>query len=168
MRVLSSLFTNVALDLPVSEPPAAVLAAINGRLESQEIEGKLNPESIRLKFRGLLSHRPYQPVFLGALDMTVTPTRLRGEIKSPVFLKAFTWFWMGFGLIWTIAALVATQSQGALYWLPLAGVLMLALGYGFFRLVNRFVTGQAHKLEALLRDVIAKSPNTSCMDSSGK
>jgi hypothetical protein len=161
VRVLSSLFTNVALDLPVAEPPADILAAIRGRLESRELEGKLKPESIRLRIRGLLSHRPYQPVFLGALDTTATPTRLRGGINSPVLLKAFTWSWMGFALIWTIAALVTTQLQGALYWLPLAGVLMLALGYAFFRLVNKFVTGQAHRLEALLRDIIAKSPNTS-------
>ena len=40
-------------------------------------------------------------------------------------------------------------------------VLMLALGYGFFRIVNSFVLGQARKLEALLREVVTQSPNTS-------
>jgi hypothetical protein len=159
--MFSSLFTNVAVDVPVVGTPAVALTALKARLTNREIRGKVELAGIRLKLRGLLPHRPYQPLFRGLLDASVTPTRLRGMISTPFLLKICIWLWLGFAFFWTLGTLVATQLDGELQWLPLGGVLMLALGYAFFSLMNSFVAGLARKLESTLRDAVAESPNKS-------
>jgi hypothetical protein len=161
MGVLSLLFTDVSVDVPLGETPALVLAALERRIAAREIRGEVEQSRIRLSLRGMLPHRPYQPAFTGLLDTSVSPMRLRGRIQTPGILKLSIWWWLGFCVLWTVGALVATRSDDGLQWMPLVGLLMLVFGYGFFSLVNRFVAGLARTLETIIRDTVAKSPNKS-------
>jgi hypothetical protein len=148
---LSPLFINVALNVPLQVAPALALAALKKRIAMRELRGKVDQHRIRLRPRGVFPHRPFQPAFEGFLDTSDNPIQLRGTIRTPGLLRLFIWWWLGFCIFWTLGALVATQLDGALRWMPLGGLLMLALGYCFFSFVNQFVAGLARTLETAIR-----------------
>jgi hypothetical protein len=125
------------------------------------MRGTVEQGSISLRLRGVLAHRPYQPVFTGLIDTAATPMRLRGRIRTPVLVKVFVWWWTGFSILWTVGAAVVTQLQGDLWWMPLVGVLMVTVGFVFFATVNRFVNGLASRLKDILGEAAAESPNKS-------
>jgi hypothetical protein len=80
----------------------------------------------------LFVHRFYQPVFRGGILAASSGCELRGTVRTPIVLRIFIWWGLGFSLFWTIAAFIGTQAWGEDRWMPLAGSGFLVVGVPFF------------------------------------
>jgi len=59
--------TDVPVDAAIGGAPASALSALQRRVAKREMRGTVEQGSISLRLRGVLAHRPYQPVFTGPL-----------------------------------------------------------------------------------------------------
>ena len=72
-------------------------------------------------------------------------------------LRFFIWYSVAFSVLWMLGALIAIQLVPGLRWLLIGGVLMSAMGYGFFSLMNGLVARLARRLEDQIRAALAQS-----------
>ena len=148
------LFTNRSLHIAAALAADEAVARLRAQVERGTLRGEVQRGGFALRLHGLFVHRFYQPVFRGGILAASSGCALSGRVRTPIVLRIFVWWWIGFSLFWTIAAFIGTQAWGEGRWMPLVGLGFLVAGMFFFRHVNRFVAGLADGLETTIRQVL--------------
>ncbi len=137
-KPMFSLFTEIRIDIPTALPAAEVLRILQGSFILR-VFGEACPRSgMKVWLDGLAATPALPAGVVEASSRCGTSVRLQGWIRTPILLKLFVGFWLGFALLWTMGAFFATVGDSEVAFLPLTGLVMMAAGFGFFRLTNGF------------------------------
>jgi hypothetical protein len=153
------LFTNFKVQFCAPVDRDGAVAKLRALIARGDVRGCAEADRIVLRLKGQLPHRPYQPVFRGSLEVVNGVTELHGCVRTPLGLRMFVCWSLGFAVLWTVGAYFATRGQSDIEFMPLAGLALRAFVIVFFWFINRFVSGLAATLELTLRHALEASPN---------
>ncbi len=150
------LFAKTALEFDVAVSPDRVRANLNHEIHRGNLKGQVTESLVIVRLHGMLPHRPYQPTFRGRVSDRNGGASVAGSITYPISLRLFTEFFLGFSVLWTLGAFVATRGEEEVQWMPLWGLVFLAVGIGFFKILQGFVGTLAEGLESEIRNAAAR------------
>jgi tellurite resistance protein TehA-like permease len=150
------LFKDAPAEFKAPLTPARALDSLAAEVKAGTLLGEVSDAAVTLRLNGFLVHRPYQPTFRGIVGSDQGTTVLRGTVHASRPLKAFAWFFMGFACLWTAFAVVIAVQGEVPFWMPFAGLIFMAMGYGFFSVFNAQVGRLADGLKTEIRRALAR------------
>jgi len=136
----------------VSRLRAATSSSLFGELIRQSANGKVTAQRVVLERDIPFVGNSFKPVFVGRFESKEGRTVLTGAFRLSWFARTFMSFWFGFGVLWTVFAIVGALANPSEAWFfPLAGCGLLLAGFLLVSLGKWF----ARNDEAYLSKVIA-------------
>jgi hypothetical protein len=129
-----------------------------GALRSQAAVGTVSEHRVVLQRAIPFVGNSFKPFFVGKFQRGSGGIVLTGRFTMHWFVKAFSTFWFGFCLLWTVLATAAVfSSQDTMWWFPLAGLGMLAAGAAMVQLGKFFARNDTIWLSKVIQAALSGS-----------
>ncbi|MGY3265484.1 hypothetical protein [Lysobacter sp. HA35] len=149
-----------------AEEAAAALAAATRRwfqFGSQDAyaKGKVSALGVTICCAGPSSAKPFKKYFVGTFAHQGEGSLLSGNFTIHPFAKIVAALWLGFIVLWTVFAGIIAIKQPQVWWFPLAGAGIFAIGLLLFASGNRAGYRDAQWIVSHISRAIAGRPNNS-------
>lgn len=123
--------SSFSLEKSVRRVEAATRRSNLSALASQQAVGQVCEDKVVLQRSIPFVANPYKPIFVGRFERSGSRVVLKGRFTMHWFIKAMLTYCFGFGLVWTALATYSrlASDRAGEWWLPLAGVAMLGVGF---------------------------------------
>jgi hypothetical protein len=165
-RILAVLFGSIAADFhtaqsideAVSQLRSATTRSVLQSMVRESACGTVTADAVSLQRVIPFVGNSFKPFYIGRFESHGGSTVLRGAFTMSRSVKVFMSFWFGFCLIWTLLATAIVLKEPTEVWfLPFAGLGMLAAGALIVQLGKWFARNDQAFLSQVIRQALNQS-----------
>ena len=100
----------------------------------------------------------FKPFFIGEFQERNGRVVLTGRFTISWLIKASMSVWFGFLLFWTASAIILTQGESDVVWLPVSGVGMIGAGIALIWIGKWFARNDAAWFSNVIQEALSNGP----------